>query len=272
VKNAISIDLEEWFSGHILERGLSREHWESQDLRVVNTTRLLLKILHKHKTKATFFVLGWLAKQIPELVREIENFGHEIGTHGYSHISITRMTPEEFEVDLVKSLEIIKKCIKGDILGFRAPHFTITKKTMWALDILIKHGIKYDSSIYPMRFHPDYGIGEAPLSIHILNDNLIEVPLSCVKIMGLRIPCGGGGYFRLYPYGLTRSLLTRCNKEGRPVVFYLHPWELDPHQPRLKLPFLSRLRHYINLDKTAYRLNRLLKDFKFTTIKETICQ
>jgi polysaccharide deacetylase family protein (PEP-CTERM system associated) len=270
VKNALSIDLEEWFCGHILEHGLSRKNWDRQELRVVGVTRLLLKILQRHRTKATFFILGWLAEREPELVNEIEALGHEIGTHGYSHTSLTKMTADEFEADLTKALKVTRKYIRGEILGFRAPHFTITKKTMWALDILVRHGIKYDSSVFPIGLHPDYGISDAQLDIYRITPDIIEVPLSTVSVLGVRIPCGGGGYFRLYPYRLTKSLLDRCNRKGRPVVFYLHPWELDPHQPRLKLPYLSRFRHYNNLDKTSYRLNRLLEDFEFTTIREVL--
>jgi polysaccharide deacetylase family protein (PEP-CTERM system associated) len=270
MKNALSIDLETWFSNNILEQCIGRNQWDRQDLRVKKATRLIMKILKKHNTAATFFVLGWLAERIPDLLEEIETQGHEIASHGYSHTCLTRMTPDEFEADLVKALRISRKCISGDIIGFRAPHFTITSETMWAVDILIKHGIKYDSSVFPVGFHPDYGIEDAPLSIYQLRDDLIEVPLSSVQIWGSKIPCAGGGYFRLYPYRLTKYLLNRCNREGRPVVFYLHPWELDPYQPRLKLPYISKLRHYNNLDKTAYRLNRLLEDFEFTTIREIL--
>jgi len=267
--NALTVDVEEWFCGHILERGIRKEDWNKQELRVVRNTERLLKILSNHKTKATFFVLGWLAERVPELISEIEVEGHEIGTHGYSHVSITAMTSQDFEKDLVKALEVTRRCIKGKILGFRAPHFTVTKETIWALDILAKHGIKYDSSVFPLGLHPDYGIPDAPLSIHKLDNSLIEIPLSCVEVMGKRIPIGGG-YFRLYPYGLTKALLKRCNREGRPAVFYLHPWELDPAQPRVKLGPINTLRHYYNLDKTTERLERLLTDFRFTSIRKLL--
>lgn len=270
MKNALSIDLEEWFCGYILEQGLAKENWDKQELRVVENTRQLLRILTRHNAKATFFVLGWLARRAPYLVREVDRAGHEIATHGYSHKLITDMTPEEFESDLKKSLDAISRLSAHKILGFRAPHFTITRKTMWALDILVRHGIQYDSSVFPIGLHPDYGISDAQLDIYRITPDIIEVPLSTVSVLGVRIPCGGGGYFRLYPYRLTKSLLDRCNRKGRPAVFYLHPWELDPHQPRLKLPYLSRFRHYNNLDKTSYRLNRLLEDFEFTTIREVL--
>ncbi len=265
--NALSFDLEEWFCGHILEQGLGRNQWDKQELRSVRITRYLLKILKRHKTKATFFVLGWLAERAPELVAEIADAGHEIASHGYWHKSITYMNAYEFACDLEKSLEITSAITKQEIIGYRAPHFTVTKSTLWSLDIMAQYGIKYDSSVFPIGLHPDYGIANARLDIYKITPNITEVPLSTVNILGMRIPCGGGGYFRLYPYALTKTLLARCNKEGRPAVFYLHPWELDPHQPNLKLPYISKFRHYNNLHKTSHRLNKLLEDFRFTSIK-----
>lgn len=270
MKNALTVDLEEWFSGHILARGVSRTDWDKQKLRVTEITGRLLRILERHQTKATFFVLGWLAERVPELIKEIEDVGHEIASHGYSHVSITRMTPEEFEDDIKKSIEVIGACVKQKILGFRAPSFTVTAKTLWALDIIAEYGLKYDSSVFPVGFHPDYGIPDAPLSIYRIHEKIIEVPLSCVELLGTRVPYGGGFYFRLYPYNLTRNLIRRCNREGRPAIFYLHPWELDPDQPKVNLGGLNTLRHYYNISKIPTRLNRLLEDFEFTTIKEVI--
>ncbi|MBN2379592.1 DUF3473 domain-containing protein [candidate division WOR-3 bacterium] len=270
MKNALSVDVEEWFCGHILQVGLEGKGWEAQELRALKNTRKLLRILERHKTKATFFVLGWLVERVREIITEIEQAGHEIGIHGYAHVSITEMSSREFEADLVKALNVTRQVVRGKIYGFRAPHFTITKKTLWALDILAKHGLRYDSSVFPLSFHPDYGISDCELSIHQITPQMIEVPLSVVDFLGKRFPCAGGGYFRFYPYGMTKLFLTRCRREGRPIVFYLHPWELDPDQPRLNLPFYNRIRHYYNLDKIEYRLNRLLEDFSFTTIREVI--
>ncbi len=267
--NALTVDLEEWFCGHILNKAVKKNEWNNQELRVVEDTRRMLRLFSRHDTEATFFVLGWLAERSPELIKEIADHGHEIATHGYWHTSLTEMTPASFEQDLKKALDVTRRCVKQEILGFRAPSFTITTKTLWALQILKDNGIRYDSSIFPLSLHPDYGIGNAPLAIHKLNDTLIEVPLSCVEILGKRIPCGGG-YFRLYPYGLTKALLKRCNRQGRPAVFYLHPWELDPAQPRVKLGPINTLRHYYNLDKTAERVDRLLTDFRFTSIRKLL--
>lgn len=270
MKNALSIDLEEWFCGHILTQGLKRKDWNTQELRVIDNTKRLLKILSKHKTRATFFVLGWLAERTPELIREVADHGHEIASHGYSHISLTGMTPDEFDLDLKKSIEVIRKCVRTPVLGYRAPSFTLTRDTKWALAIMSRNGIRYDSSVFPFGLHPDYGISDSPLGIYKISSDILEVPLSVAEVMRTRIPCGGGGYFRLYPYAMTRSLFKRCNKEERPVVFYLHPWELDAEQPHIGLSYINKFRHYHNLDKVHLRLETLLDDFQFTTIREVI--
>lgn len=265
--NAISIDLEDWFCAYNLR--IKLEEWDRLELRVVENARRLLDLLAKHKTRATFFVLGWIAERQPDLVREIETAGHEIATHGYSHTLLTEMTPAAFEVDLQRALQATRACVRQEILGFRAPSFTVTSKTLWAIDLLAKQGLKYDSSIFPVSFHPDYGMPDASLGIHSLGC-LTEVPLSCAEILGRKVPCSGGGYFRVYPYAVTRFLLKQCNRQGRPVIFYLHPWEVDPGQPRRKLSWSKGLRHYMNLDKTAQRLDRLLSEFEFTSIRQVL--
>lgn len=270
IKNAISIDLEDWFCVKNLSCVISKDNWNNLELRVVNNTKKLLNLLENNNVKATFFVLGWVAEKVPDLITEIEESGHEIASHGYSHSVITEITPDFFDMDVRKALEVTQCCVKQKIIGFRAPSFTITKKTLWAYDILSKYGIEYDSSVFPVGFHPDYGIPDAPLTLYKVSNKLIEVPLSVVELLGKRIPCSGGGYFRLYPYNLTKFLMKKCNKEGRPVIFYLHPWEIDNEQPRVKLNFSKRIRHYNNLNKTYGRLEKLLKDFKFVPIKEII--
>jgi len=267
MKNAISIDLEDWFCAHNLN--IRMENWDNQELRIEASTTRLLDILRKHGTRATFFVLGWIAEHLPDLVQQIEEQGHEIATHGYSHTLLTETSPELFEADLKRALDVTGTCVRQSIMGFRAPSFTITRKTLWALDILGKHGIKYDSSIFPVGFHPDYGMPEVPLSIH-QRGAVVEVPLSCAEILGRKIPCSGGGYFRIFPYLVTKALMRQCNRKGRPVIFYFHPWEIDPGQPRVKLPYLKSFRHYFNLGKTESRLNRLLMDFEFAPIKEVV--
>jgi polysaccharide deacetylase family protein (PEP-CTERM system associated) len=270
MKNALSIDLEDWFCVYNFKSTIKYGEWCAQDTRVIESTNKILDVLKKHETKATFFVLGWIAERVPYLISNIENNGHEIASHGYSHRLITEMTPEEFEEDLEKAFEVTKECVNQDIIGFRAPSFSLVEKTIWALDILNKFGFKYDSSVFPVGFHPDYGMTSAPLSIHRTKNSIIEFPISCVEFFGQRIPCGGGGYFRMYPYWLTKALIRKCNREGRPVVFYLHPWEIDKDQPRVKLSPMKRFRHYFNLDKTLERFDRLLNDFEFTSVREVI--
>ncbi|MBI5401960.1 MAG: DUF3473 domain-containing protein [Ignavibacteriae bacterium] len=268
--NAISIDLEDWFCVYNFSSYIKREDWCKQELRVVQNTERLLDLFDKYGTKATFFVLGWIAEVVPELITKIEEQGHEIASHGYSHSLITEITPDYFDNDIKKALEVTRKCVKQKIRGFRAPSFTVTKKTLWALDILADNGIEYDSSVFPVGFHPDYGISDAPLSVYKINEKIIEVPLSVVEIFGKRIPCSGGGYFRQFPYSLTKYLMKKCNNAGRPVIFYIHPWEIDAEQPKINLPFIKKIRHYNNLNKTYGRLEKLLKDFRFVPVKEII--
>ncbi|MBI5303419.1 MAG: DUF3473 domain-containing protein [Chloroflexi bacterium] len=267
MKNAISIDLEDWFCAYNLN--IKIEDWDKQELRVVANTRRVLDVLAKHNTRATFFVLGWVAARVPDLLREIESAEHEIATHGYSHTLLTEMTPDAFEQDLANALRVTRACVSQKIIGYRAPSFTITRKTLWALDILAKLGIAYDSSIFPISGHPDYGIGDAPLVIH-QRGALTEVPMSVAEIAGKRVPCSGGGYFRVFPYALTTYLMRQVNRAGRPVIFYLHPWEFDPDQPRRNLSRSKAFRHYFNLDQTARRLDRLLSEFEFAPIKEIL--
>lgn len=269
--NAMSIDLEDWFCVANLSSVIQRDAWIDCELRVAESTSRILDLLERHDTRATFFVLGWIAERLPDLVGEIGERGHEIATHGYSHQLLTTMTPPDFEMDLQRALAATQPCVHQDIIGFRAPSFSITQNTLWAIDVLTSHRIQYDSSVYPIGLHPDYGFRSAPLTIHKLNGSLVEVPLSCAVLFGRRIPCSGGGYFRIYPYRLTKFLLRRCNRQGRPVVFYLHPWEVDPAQPRVRgLPVLKRFRHYHNLDKTFDRLDQLLADFAFTSIRDIL--
>lgn len=267
-QNVFSIDLEDWFCVQNLSGVIARDQWERCESRVERNTLWLLELLAHHQVEATFFVLGWIAERYPDLVREVERRGHEIATHGYSHRLLTALEPEEFRADLKRSLEVLARCSSGTIQGFRAPSFSVTRKTWWAVDILRSCGIRYDSSIFPVGFHPDYGIPDAPLSAHRLEEGVYELPMSCAEIFGRKVPCSGGGYFRLFPYPLTRGLMRRCNQQGRPVIFYLHPWEVDPGQPRVELPAFKRFRHYNNLDRTAGRLEHLLRDFQFTSVRK----
>jgi polysaccharide deacetylase family protein (PEP-CTERM system associated) len=272
LKNALSIDLEDWFCVHNLSHVIKPAEWDKCELRIHESTRRVLNLLEKHDTRATFFVLGWIAERAPELIRELEDKGHEIAVHGYNHLLLTEITPSEFDEDLARALETIKACgIKQPLLGFRAPSFTVVEKTKdWALGTLEKYNLKYDSSVFPVGFHPDYGMAHAPLNPYRITAKLQEFPMSCLEVFGKRLPFCGGGYFRLFPYAYTKYCMKRCNADGRSAVFYLHPWELDPGQPKIKLPRSKALRHYRNLDQTEKRLDALLGDFQFTTVKEVL--
>lgn len=267
MRNALSIDLEDWFCAHNV--GIALGDWDKQELRVAGNARRILDLLDKHQAHATFFVLGWIAERVPDLVGEIERRGHEIATHGYSHTLLTELTPAAFERDLHRALDVTRAIVTQPILGFRAPSFTVTAETLWALDVLARQGIEYDSSVFPVSYHPDYGIANAQLGIHRLGA-VTEVPMSVVPLLGKNIPCSGGGYFRVFPYALTRFLLKQCNRQGRPVIFYLHPWEIDPGQPRVAMSFGKRVRHYTNLDKALTRLDHLLSDFAFAPIRDVL--
>jgi polysaccharide deacetylase family protein (PEP-CTERM system associated) len=268
MRNVMSIDLEDWFCVYNLSRIIPYADWDRCESRVERNTTRLLELFARHKVQATFFVLGWVADRFPDLVREVERAGHEIGTHGYAHRLLTYMTPEEFRADLMRSLEVLARTATQPVLGFRAPSFSLTAETLWAVKILQEAGLRYDSSVFPVGFHPDYGMVDAELEPHPLAEGLIELPMGVVEVLGRRVPCSGGGYFRLFPYELTRRLMRRCNAQGRSVMFYLHPWELDPGQPRiLGMSWSTRFRHYNNLERTEERLERLLGDFSFTSAR-----
>jgi polysaccharide deacetylase family protein (PEP-CTERM system associated) len=271
MQNVMSVDVEDWFCVYNLSRLIPYADWDKCESRVERNTERLLDLFGKHDVEATFFVLGWVADRFPDLVKEIERRGHEVASHGYSHRLLTFMQPEEFRADLLQSLEVLAKSTSQEVRGFRAPSFSVTRQTMWAADILKQSGIQYDSSVFPMRFHPDYGIADTDLRPYQLTEGLTELPMGVAEVLGRTIPCCGGGYFRLYPYGLTRRLMRRCNEQGRPVIFYLHPWETDPGQPRVEgMPWSKRFRHYNNLEKTEERLQRLLGDFSFTSARKLI--
>ena len=271
MKNVMSIDVEDWFCVYNLSRLIPYSDWDACESRVERNTLRLLDLFRRHQVEATFFVLGWVADRFPDLVKEITRAGHEVASHGYSHRLLTFMTPEEFREDLGRSLEVLAKVTSQTVRGFRAPSFSLTPNTLWAVDILRESGIQYDSSVFPVGLHPDYGMPDSNLLPHELADGLIELPMGVAEVLGHRIPCAGGGYFRLYPYALTRRLMRRCNEQGRPVIFYLHPWEVDPEQPRVAgMSWSTRFRHYNNLEKTEQRLERLLTDFAFTSARTLV--
>ena len=269
--NALSIDVEEHFQVHAFESLIDRRSWEEQTSRVEDNTRRILRLLGEHDTRATFFILGWVADRHPDLVAEIAAGGHEIAAHGYDHELVYRQTPDEFAADLQRSLEVITRAGGTDsVIGYRAPTFSITRESYWALDVLCDHGIRYDSSVFPIVAHDRYGVRDARRFAHLIRDDLWEFPVTTLRVAGSNWPIGGGGgYFRLMPLWLTRYGIRRAHAAGHPAVFYLHPWELDPEQPHIpRAPWLSRLRHYTNLAKTEARLKSLLDRFEFAPMRE----
>ncbi len=270
MKNVLTIDLEDWFCAGNLNHIIKFEQWKYCELRVVENTNRLLDLLERKNVRATFFVLGWIAERVPRLIQEIDNIGHEIASHGYSHISVFNMKSEDFEEDIKKALCVKKGIINKEIIGYRSPSFSITRKTSWAFRILEQNGFKYDSSVFPLTYHPDYGIRNAPLSLYKTDCGIFELPLSCYSILNFRIPFGGGAYFRTYPLWLSKILMNKCNKQSRPFVFYLHPWEIDISQPKINLSMFKSIRHYYNIKNTFRKFSTILEQYKFTTIKELI--
>lgn len=269
MKNAFTVDLEDWFCSHNLKSFIAYEDWDKMESRVEANTEALLNLLARKKVTATFFVLGWIATRYPQLIEAIYKEGHEIASHGYAHRQITFQTPEEFESDIVRCNVTLNAIVGEKPKGYRAPAFSITKDTLWALDILKKNGFTYDSSIYPFSFHPDYGYSSTKLTIH-QNGQLIEVPLSCATFYHRRIPCSGGAYLRFYPYRLFRSLAKRVVDQNRPFIFYIHPWELDKNPPKIRLPMLTSVRHYYNYAPTLKKIGQLVEEFEFTSLEDVL--
>ena len=274
MKNALTIDVEDYFHVAALADNFPVESWAHQDIRATKSTERLLDNLQRRNIKATFFVLGWLAERQPSLVRRIHSDGHEVASHGYSHQLVYNQTPEVFRQETESSKKLLEDIIGSEVSGYRAASYSITRKNLWALDILCEAGFSYDSSIFPV-YHDRYGIPDTPTTPYQLitpnGNSITEFPISTVDIRGYKLPIAGGGYFRIFPYALTRWGLKRANNQGNaPFVFYLHPWEIDPEQPRIKTTLLSRFRHYTNLSRCEARLNQLMDDFEFTTMANTL--
>jgi len=272
--NALTVDVEDYYHVSAFAKDIRVDQWDSYPSRVVVNTRRILDLLDAHDVRATFFVLGWVAERFEALVREIHDRGHEIGCHGYAHRLIYQLTPDEFRADLVRARDILQETIDGPVRAFRAPSFSITKESLWALEILVEEGFHFDSSIFPIH-HDRYGIPGATRGIHRIDTPsgpIQEFPISVARLAGINVPVSGGGYFRLYPLCLTSWLLGRINRRhARPFVFYVHPWEVDPRQPRLQAGSrLSRFRHYVNLASTHRKLDLLLNRFAFAPLGEVV--
>jgi polysaccharide deacetylase family protein (PEP-CTERM system associated) len=292
--NAMTVDVEDYFHASAFDRVVSRESWAARESRVVPNTARLLEVFERCNVRATFFILGWVAERHPQLVRDIAAAGHEVASHGFYHQLIYTLTLDQFRQDVRRAKATIEDACGRQVRGYRAPSFSIVHPSLWALDVLIEEGYAYDSSIFPIR-HDRYGIPDAPRLPHVIDRNrrkmarrkaerddtprrtradlprrIVEVPAATVRLGNRNLPIAGGGYFRLLPYAWTRWGMARANQAGEPVVFYIHPWEVDPGQPRLPVGRLTAWRHYGGLGRTLGRLERLCADFAFDTIGATL--
>ena len=276
VRNALTVDVEDYFHVAALAPNVHRDSWASRESRVVDNTQKLLAIFEQYDVRGTFFVLGWVAEKYPQLVRDIAARGHEIACHGFSHRLVYEQSPKEFYEETLRAKDLLEDITGSGVDGYRAASYSIVRESLWALDILVELGFVYDSSIFPVH-HDRYGIPNAERVPHRMSTpkgkSIVEWPLATAKIWGCRLPVAGGGYFRLLPYWLSRWGLASINRrELRPFVFYLHPWEIDPAQPRVSASWLSRFRHYTNLGKCEGRLRRLLGEFQFGTARDGLVQ
>ncbi len=265
LRNALSVDVEEYFQVAAFERTIDRAAWDSAKSRVEYSTHRVLDLFADRSVKATFFVLGWIAERHPSLIHRIVAEGHELASHGYDHTRVHQYTPVQFRDDVTKTKAILEDLGGVAIRGYRAPSYSINGRNLWALDVLHETGHVYSSSIYPIR-HDLYGMPEAPrFAFRFKPDGILEIPVTTVRWGGSNYPCGGGGYFRLLPYSLFRWALRRVNEMDRQSgLFYFHPWEVDPAQPRVQgAPLKSRFRHYLNLNSMHDRLGRLIDDFEW---------
>ncbi|HKJ87867.1 MAG TPA: XrtA system polysaccharide deacetylase [Gammaproteobacteria bacterium] len=264
-RNALTVDVEDYFQVSALEGHVAREDWDRMPQRVERNTDQILQLFSDYGARATFFVLGWVAERYPAMVRRLADGGHEVASHGYDHVRVNEQSPEAFRADVRATKDLLEDLTGQPVKGYRAASFSIGRDNAWAFDVLHEEGYRYSSSVNPIR-HDHYGMPEAPRFSFTANDQgLIEVPISTVALGGRNNPCGGGGFFRLLPYPYFRWALGRINgSEGQPGVFYFHPWEIDPSQPRQPgLPWRTRFRHYLNLHRTEARLRRLLGDFRW---------
>ena len=270
VLNAFSIDVEDYFQVEAFATRVSRDDWPAFEPRVEKNVEAILEILARYQTSATFFILGWVAEFFPQLVRRIAEEGHEIGCHGYSHQHIRRQTPDQFRQDVRTARRCLMDQVQTPISCYRAPSFSITEVTLWALDVLAEEGFKIDSSIFPVR-HDLYGVPHAERFPH-WRKQIIEFPPTTIRRTNNNFGVAGGGYLRLLPYGITRWAIREINEiERQPAMVYLHPWELDPDQPRIAAPLRSKLRHYTNLRGMKKKIESLLTDFRFSTVS-TVCE
>jgi polysaccharide deacetylase family protein (PEP-CTERM system associated) len=267
LSNALTVDVEDYFQVSALAPHIDRTRWDTMPCRVERNVERLLQLFERHGARATFFTLGWIAERYPQLVRRIAASGHEIASHGYGHLRATEQSREEFAADIRRAKALLEDTVGVQVLGYRAPSFSIGHANAWAFDCIAEAGYRYSSSVYPVR-HDHYGMPDAPRFPYEVRPGLIEIPVATARWLGRNWPAGGGGYFRLAPYRVSRWAIRRVNRvDGRPTIFYFHPWEIDPDQPRVAgLSLKTRFRHYLNLHRTELRLARLLADFHWDRV------
>jgi len=272
LQSVISVDVEDYFHVEAFANVVNRADWESYPSRVEANTRRVLDLFDECGVRGTYFILGWVAERYPALVREIAGRGHELGCHSYWHRLIYKLSPEEFRQDTVRAKNLIEQAAGVSVQGYRSPTFSITRKSLWAFDVLAETGFSYDSSVFPVR-HDVYGIPDAPRAPFVVqtpSGPIVEYPMTTFRFRGSgNLPVGGGGYLRIFPYWYTRLGVERAWREGIPIVSYIHPWELDPHQPRLNASLKSRLRHYTNLSGMENHFRELIRMGPFSSFRES---
>jgi polysaccharide deacetylase family protein (PEP-CTERM system associated) len=263
LRNAMTIDVEDYFQVSALAPYIDRSDWDSRECRIERNIESILSLLAQHGTKATFFTLGWIAKRYPQVVRAIVDQGHELASHGYGHERASSLSAQAFSADVSRAKKLLEDLGGQAVIGYRAPSFSIGSANLWAFDCLTRAGYRYSSSVYPIR-HDHYGMPDSPRFAYPV-DGLLEVPVTTLRLFKQNLPASGGGYFRLLPYALSRWMIGQVNAvDKQAAVFYFHPWEIDPGQPRIPgINAKTRFRHYLNLDRTRGRIARLLGDFSW---------
>lgn len=271
LRNVMTVDLEDWFHVTNFSRSISRNDWRSCPSRVQHTVPRLLDLFAAHGVTATFFTLGWIARRFPQMIRRIAEAGHELATHGDEHRLLTDLSAKEFRRQLVRSRDAIEQAAGQPVHGHRAPTYSLRGSTAWAIEEMLKTGLKYDSSVFPFGPRRDPRFCDARFPCFLYNHGsgvLVEYPLTTLRVAGANVPVAGGGYFRFLPYAVVWGAIRWLNARGRPAIMYLHPWEIDPHQPRVfQASWLAKFRHYYGLRRTEHKLEKLLSDFRFESIR-----
>lgn len=270
IRNAMTVDVEDYFQVSAFENCVNKSDWDGLPCRVEANMERILSLFERKNIKATFFTLGWIAERYKSMVRDIVDQGHELASHGWEHIRVTQQNPQAFSADVRRSRALLEDISGKPVLGYRAASYSIGSSNLWALDCLAEAGYQYSSSIVPIH-HDLYGLPGAPrFAFRTAEERLLEIPITTIPVAGRNINCGGGGWFRLFPYAFTRWAMGQINrKEGEPCIFYFHPWEIDPEQPRISgASRKAKFRHYLNLQKMYHRLERLADDFQWGRVDE----